>query len=95
MLVNVVIYTFPADRADEAERLLKELSAASLTEPGCTRFDINRSTENPNVFVLYEEWPDQAALDFHFTTPHFLKYGANGIRKLAQSRDGYITKRIS
>jgi quinol monooxygenase YgiN len=95
MLTNAIVYTFPADKADEAESMLLALSAASLTEPGCTRFDINRSIEDPRTFVLYEEWADQAALDAHYTTAHFQKYGIHGIRKIAETRDGYVTKRIS
>jgi len=95
MLTCVVVYTFPADKADEAATLLKALGAESRAEPGCSRFDVNRSVEDPSTFVLYEEWTDQAALDTHYATPHFAKYGINGIRKLAQSRTGYITKRVS
>jgi hypothetical protein len=32
MLVNVVTYTFPPDRADEVERLLRELGEKSRPE---------------------------------------------------------------
>ncbi len=48
--------------------------------PGCITFDVSRSTEDPNVFVLYEEWRDQNALDVHYKSAHFEKYGINGIR---------------
>jgi len=86
MLVNAVIYTFPADKAEEAARTLRPLRDASRAEPGCITFDVARSTEDPNVFVLYEEWRDQAALDEHYTTEHFTRFGVNGIRTLASAR---------
>ena len=89
MLVNAVIYTFPADKAEEAARLLGPLRDGSRAEPGCITFDVSRSTEDPNVFVLYEEWQDQAALDVHYKTAHFEKYGINGVRTLASNRTAY------
>jgi quinol monooxygenase YgiN len=89
MLVNAVIYTFPVDKAAEAERTLVELRDASRAEPGCITFDVSRSMEDENVFVLYEEWVDQAALDVHYATEHFARLGINGIRKLASERIGH------
>jgi quinol monooxygenase YgiN len=89
MIVNAVIYTFPAERADEAARLLTELAHTSLTEAGCDRFDVSRSNDDPRVFVLYEHWADAAALSAHYETDHFKRLGVNGIRALAESRVGH------
>ena len=87
MLVNTVTYTFPEEKADEVERLLRELGAASRAEPGCAGFDVCRGdAENAGTFVLFEKWRDQAALDAHYATEHFTRLGANGIRPLATSR---------
>jgi quinol monooxygenase YgiN len=89
MLVNAVIYTFPADKAEEAAKTLRPLRDASRAEPGCITFDVSRSTDDPNVFVLYEEWRDQAALDEHYKTEHFTRFGVNGVRTLASDRLGH------
>jgi quinol monooxygenase YgiN len=86
MLVNAVIYTFPPEKAEEAARFLRSLRDASRTEPGCVTFDVSRGIEDPNAFVLYEEWRDQEALDVHYKTEHFEKFGINGIRALATNR---------
>ena len=86
MLVNAVIYTFPAEKVEEASRTLRSLRDASRAEPGCITFDVSRGIEDTNAFVLYEEWRDQAALDEHYKTPHFEKFGVNGIRVLATNR---------
>jgi quinol monooxygenase YgiN len=40
-------------------------------EPGCKLYHANRSTDNGDVFLLYEQYADQAALDAHRNTPHF------------------------
>jgi quinol monooxygenase YgiN len=89
MLVNVVIYTFPPDKLAEARGLLVQLRDGSRAEAGCIAFDVLQSIEDPNAFVLYEEWHDQAALDFHYTQDHFQRFGVNGIRPLATSRIGH------
>ena len=89
MLVNAVIYTFPADRADEAEKLLVELRDASRTEAGCVSFEVARGNDDPAVFMLYEVWRDQAALDTHYEEEHFQRLGINGVRLLAKDRIGH------
>ena len=87
MLVNAVTYTFPEDKADEVERLLRELGEASRAEAGCAGFAVCRGdAESSGTFVLFEKWRDQAALDAHYATEHFQRLGANGIRPLATTR---------
>jgi len=86
MLVNAVTYTFPAEKADAVAPVLIELATASRRESGCLGFDVSRSNDDPRVFVLYEKWRDQAALDAHYATDHFIALGVNGIRPLAESR---------
>jgi quinol monooxygenase YgiN len=86
MLVNAVIYTFPAELADEAARLLHELRDASRAEAGCIGYEVARANAEPGVFVLYETWADQAALDAHYAMEHFVRLGVNGLRKIALSR---------
>jgi quinol monooxygenase YgiN len=89
MLVNAVVYTFPAEKAEEAATNLRSLRDASRAEPGCITFDVSRGIEDTNAFVLYEEWRDQAALDEHYKTAHFEKFGINGIRALATNRQAH------
>lgn len=86
MLVNAVIYTFAAESVDTVVPILRELAAASRREPGCLGFDVNRSNDDPNAFILYERWTDAAALEAHYRTEHFITLGVNGIRPLAVSR---------
>ena len=87
MLVLSVVYTFPEDRADEVERMIRELGVASREEAGNVGYDVMRGGEGARgTFVLFERWRDQAAFDFHIATEHFQRLGANGIRPLATSR---------
>ena len=86
MLVNAVLYTFPDAEADRAERLLRELRAASLLEEGVLGYEVCRGADERGAFVLFETYRDQAALDEHYQTEHFIRLGVNGIRPLATSR---------
>jgi quinol monooxygenase YgiN len=94
MLINAVTYTFPADRADEAARLLAELRDYTVKEDGCLGYEVSRGNEDPNTFVLYEKWRDQAALDAHFEMEHFKRLGLNGLRTFMTDRRSVKTSLI-
>jgi quinol monooxygenase YgiN len=58
----------------EEDRLRAELDAMvepSLAEPGCLAYRPYVDANDPASMAIIEEWTDKAALDFHFTTPHF------------------------
>ena len=40
-------------------------------EKGNKTYDLNRSTESPNEYIVYERWQNFAALQAHMKTPHF------------------------
>jgi autoinducer 2-degrading protein len=87
MLIQSVHYTFAANDADKVEAILRELRDASRKEEGVITFDVGRGRDEPNVFALWEEYRDQAALDAHFASDHFKRLVINGIRPLAKRRD--------
>jgi quinol monooxygenase YgiN len=86
MLIQSIHYTFAPEDADEAARIFKELRDLSRQEPGIARFDVARSKDMPNVFALWEEYRDEAALKAHAETEHFARLVVNGIRRLAKER---------
>ena len=95
MLVNAVVYTFPAEDADAAEALLIELRDRSREEAGCIAYDVARGIDDPGVFVLHEVWRDQAALDTHYAEEHFTRLGINGVRRLARERVGHRCRALA
>jgi len=48
--------------------------AASRLEPGCVSFDFYVNVDGSDTFLSVEEFKDQAALDAHRKTPHFLAF---------------------
>jgi quinol monooxygenase YgiN len=46
------------------------LLVPTRSESGCITFDLLVDANDPAIFVLYENWSDQAALDAHFQHPY-------------------------
>ena len=90
MIINSVRYVFAPEDADTAEAMFRELRDATRREEGVISFDVGRSQEKPNVFVLWAEYQDEAALDAHVGSEHFKRYVVDGVRLMAQERDGEI-----
>jgi quinol monooxygenase YgiN len=69
----MLVASFQAKPGQE-DRLREELNAMiepSEAEEGCLGY---RPLVDPNThgaMVILEQWVDEAALDHHFTTPHF------------------------
>ena len=76
MYVNSVdLDILPAER-DNFLAAIKENGAAAAKEPGCKRFDILNLASDPNHFLLYEVYDNEAALKAHRETDHFKKFAA-------------------
>lgn len=78
MLTVIVSLQVRPDKVDEFLDAIHENAVATLNdEPGCLRFDVHCSTEEPNRFVLYEIYRDAAAFyDEHRSTAHYAKWRA-------------------
>uniref|UniRef100_A0A7S3LA89 ABM domain-containing protein n=1 Tax=Amphora coffeiformis TaxID=265554 RepID=A0A7S3LA89_9STRA len=50
-----------------------ELATETWKEDGCISYDFVRSKDNPERFVIVEEWASQAHLDAHAASLHFQK----------------------
>ena len=87
MVITSIHYTFDSKDADKAESLFRELRNASVKEPGVIRFEVGRSTDDPNVFALWEVYRDKDAVNAHLATEHFKRFVLEGIRPLAQKRE--------
>jgi quinol monooxygenase YgiN len=68
----------PEDR-EEIAAILRELTAASRTEPGCISYVAHRVESDPDTIVIYEQFRDMAALDAHRAAPHFAMYAIGGL----------------
>jgi quinol monooxygenase YgiN len=90
MLIQSVHFTFAPEDADRAEAMFRELRDASRKEEGVIGFEVARSRDKPGVFALWEQYRDGDALDAHVATDHYKRLVLEGVRPLAQQRDGAI-----
>ncbi len=91
MVVLAVLYRFPEERADEAAAMLAELGRASRVEDGCLGYEVTRGAgDDRSSFVLFEKYRDQAALESHQASEHFVRFGLNGIRTFMTERRAVV-----
>jgi quinol monooxygenase YgiN len=77
---------FHQDDHEKVNDILCSLTAESRKEPGCISY-IPHFIEGDNSTVLiYEQYKDEAALDFHRNTPHFHQYAIGGLYQLMLDR---------
>ncbi len=76
MLTVVAIIKAQPDKGDALGNILTRLAAAVKNEPGNKRYDLFRSVADPNAFLVYEEYVDQAALEAHAGSEHFKAHNA-------------------
>jgi quinol monooxygenase YgiN len=88
MIVLVAKYFVkPGHMNDVAEALKRMAPLVKAHEPGCRLYHANRSTEHPDLFMLYEHYVDDAALQAHRTTPHFKDIIEGTIVPLLEKRE--------
>lgn len=71
MVTLVAHWEAEADQGDLVAGLLLALSARTRAEPGCITYEPHRDRDNPQRFVLYEQYEDEDALEAHRDSPHF------------------------
>ena len=64
------------DQLDAFVDLVRFNAANSRREPGCLKFDVLRSAENPLLFRLHEVYKDEAGFAAHQATPHYARWKA-------------------
>ena len=65
------IWEAKAGEADAVAEILARLGEAARTEPGVKLFLVHRSVANPEHFLFYELFEDEAAFAAHQETEHF------------------------
>ena len=72
--VTAVQQVRPGKEAD-LDVLMRGLKAdIEANEPGCLRFDYVRSTTDPNTRLVYEQYRDPVAFEFHRTTGYLAEF---------------------
>ena len=73
-IVLSVVIEAVSGREQELGSLLSGLVSPTRAEPGCLGYELNTSLEKPGLFLFYEKFADQKALDAHVNSAHFQNF---------------------
>lgn len=74
MKIITVFCSTTSEHRDSLIALGRSMIAPSRAEEGCIRYSFYEDLGEMNTFMFYEEWLDQASIDRHNTTKHFLEF---------------------
>jgi quinol monooxygenase YgiN len=80
-------------KATVRQRLV-ELAALTNREEGNINYIIHEVPDDPCRFMIYENWKDQVALDFHMEQDYLKKFLEDGKELFAEEVCGTICKVI-
>lgn len=86
--MTVVLATYRAlpGRADDLAELLAEYQRHVRMEPGCRYFGAARDTDDPDRFILFEQYHSPEALDEHVASSHYREIAVDRVRPLLAER---------
>jgi (4S)-4-hydroxy-5-phosphonooxypentane-2,3-dione isomerase len=90
MVVLAVTWMAKVGHEAEVAAILAKLSEESRKEPGCAMFQAHRHRTEPRRFFIYEQYKDDAALEGHRTTAHFLQLARKDLPKVAERVEGNL-----
>jgi|GEM_PF-519423 len=61
-------------RGDDFAEYIKWHASESLKESGCQLFKANRDNDDPQRFVMYEIYDDEASFSAHRDTAHYARF---------------------
>jgi quinol monooxygenase YgiN len=87
MVSFIVRMRFAAEDREHVGDMLRQLALASRQEPGCVSYVPHTVEDDPNRVVIYEQYLDRGASEFHRSTPHFKKFAVGGLYQLMRERE--------
>lgn len=71
MISITAIIKSKKEKTEQVRGMVHHLVTETRKEAACVRYDLH-TTEN--VFIIWEEWKDQAGLDVHNNQPYLLDF---------------------
>lgn len=93
MLVACVHVHVKPEYRDAFIEASRENSRNTIQEPGNLRFDVLQQIDDPDRFILYEVYRDEAGMKAHKETPHYARWAETVAPWMAEPRKGikYVT----
>lgn len=91
MISITAIIKSKKETLETVQEMVHNLVANTRKEAACIRYDLH-CTEN--VFIIWEEWTDQAGLDIHNSQPYLIDFIAKSEDLLAAPIQVYKTTQV-
>lgn len=79
MVSFIVRMRFDGNDQQQIREMLTQLAIASRKEAGCVTYVPHFLDGDSSAVLIYEQYQDDAAAEFHRGTPHFKKYAIGGL----------------
>lgn len=86
MVSFIVRMRFEQEHHAEVREHLLALTGASRLESGCVSYVPHFVENDMGAVLIYEQYTDEAALEYHRATPHFTKHAIGGLYQLMKER---------
>jgi quinol monooxygenase YgiN len=86
MVVLTATWRAKPGNEQRCAEILELMTPLTRAEPGCLFYQAHRSADDPRVFVLYEQYVDDAALLAHSQSEHFKAHVLGEAVPLLESR---------
>ena len=90
MVVLAVTWVAKAGKENEVGSIFAKLTEESRKEPGCLMYQVHRHKTEPRRFFIYEQYKDDAGLEAHRVTPHFMQYAKKELPRIADRVEGQL-----
>jgi quinol monooxygenase YgiN len=87
MFVEVAWYRAHPGASEAVIAAMREAAARAREEPGCLAYRFHQSVDDPNGFLVYEAYVDEAAMEAHLQTAHFREIVQGRVNPLLESRE--------
>jgi quinol monooxygenase YgiN len=94
--VNVVArVTAKEGMQDQVRRECLALIAPSRSEAGCITYNLYQSTDDPTVFVFFENWLSREHIEKHLDMPHCQEFDQRTGGMLVGTEEIIFLKKLS
>ena len=90
MVVLAVTWMAKLGHETDVATLFKKLTEESRKEPGCVLYQVHRHKTEPRRFFIYEQYKDDAALEAHRASQHFLQYAKKELPRIGDRVEGQL-----
>jgi quinol monooxygenase YgiN len=74
IILTAMVKAKPGEE-DAVKEVLLALVEPTRKEPGCLCYNLHQSKSDKTLFMFYEQWASQEAIDAHGKTPHMKALG--------------------